>query len=274
MSPTRGDDAHAAFEELAVGYALHALEPQEEVRFSAHLRSCAACERSVREHTDTLAQLAYAAPAAEPPPAVLEGIRAAVGVGAGVAADAGTGVVPAALASPHVADLSAARHRRDAVAIRRSWLLSGAAAAVAIVLGLGAWNVVLQTDRDAQAERGDRLAALVETLERPDTRTVRLADFDGRVQAVVVAHGQQMSLVVDGLDPNAEDTVYVLWGQNREGDVRALSTFDVTDDDLDVLRGLPLQVSVEDLTALMVTHERGRSAPERTEQPVVVAGSV
>ncbi|HWH30433.1 MAG TPA: anti-sigma factor [Mycobacteriales bacterium] len=269
MSPARGGEAHALFEELAVGYALHALEPQDEVRFTAHLASCAACERAVHEHVDTLAQLAYAAPAAEPPPAVLEGIRAAVRADAD--ADAGAALPQPA---PGVADLSTARRRRDAVVVRRSWLLSGAAAAVALVLGLGAWNVVLQNDRDEQAARGDRLASVVETLERPDTRTVRLADFDGRVRAVVVAHGQQMSLVVDGLDRNPEDTVYVLWGQNREGDVRALSTFDVTGEDLDVLRGMPLQVPVEDLTALMVTHEEGRTAPERTEQPVVVAGSV
>ncbi|MFP5219958.1 MAG: anti-sigma factor domain-containing protein [Actinomycetes bacterium] len=262
----RGGDAHTTYEELAVGYALHALEPQDELRFTTHLASCAACERAVREHADTLAQLAYAAPAVEPPPAVLEGIRAAVraDVGPAVRDQPGAGA----------ADLGAARRRRDAVVVKRSWLLSGAAAAVALVLGLGAWNVVLQNERDRQAARVDSLAAVVETLERRDTRTVRLADFDGEVHAVVLAHGQEMSLVVDGLEPNPEDTVYVLWGQNREGDVRALSTFDVTSDDLDVLRGMPLQVPVEDLTALMVTHEKGRTAPERTEQPVVVAGSV
>ena len=273
MSRRPGGNAHEQFEELAVGYALHALEPQDEMRFTAHLASCAACERAVRDHVETLGQLAYAAPAVEPPPAVLEGIRAAVGAGTGPALSGpptdGTGST-----TDDVPDLAAARRRRDAVVVRRSWLLSGAAAAIAMVLGLGAWNVVLQNDRAEQAARGDRLASVVETLERRDTRTVQLADFDGDVRAVVVAHGQQMSLVVDGLEPNSEDTVYVLWGQNREGEVRALSTFDVTEGGLDVLQGMPLQVSVEDLTALMVTHEEGRTAPEQTEQPVVVAGSV
>lgn len=268
MSRSRsGGDAHSAFEELAVGYALHALEPQDELRFSTHLTSCAACERAVREHTDTLAQLAYAAPAAEPPPALLEGIRSAV------RADVGPAVPDEPSPSRPVTDLAAARRRRE-VSVPRGWLTAGAAAAVALVLGLGAWNVVLQGDRDEQASRGDRLAAVVETLERRDTRTVRLADFDGEVQAVVVAHGQQMSLVVDGLRRNPDDTVYVLWGQSRDGDVRALGTFDVTADGLDVLQDMPLQVPVEDLSALMVTHEKGRTAPASTEQPVVVAGSV
>ena len=269
MSRSRsGGDAHAVFEELAVGYALHALEPQDELRFTTHLASCAACERAVAEHTDTLAQLAYAAPAAEPPPALLEGIRAAV------RADAGPAVPDPPSVPEPVADLATARRRRQAVAVPRSWLTAGAAAAVALVLGLGAWNAVLQNDRDAQVARGDRLASVVETLERRDTRTVRLADFDGEVRAVVVAHGQQMSLVVDGLDRNPEDTVYVLWGQSRDGDVRALGTFDVTAEGLDVRQDMPLQVPVEDLSALMVTHEKGRTAPESTEQPVVVAGSV
>ena len=94
------------------------------------------------------------------------------------------------------------------------------------------------------------------------------------MQAVVIAHGQQMSLVVDRLAPNTEDTVYVLWGQSRTGEGRALSTFDVSAEGLDVLRGMPLQVPLDDLSAIMVTHEQGRTPPDQTEEPVLVAGSV
>lgn len=254
---------HVGFEELAVGYALHALEPEDELRFGAHLAGCTACAAAVAEHEETLAGLAESS-AAEPPPSVLEGIRA------GVAAS-GRRSAPEL---PPVLDLDLARRRRAAVVVRRSWLLSGAAAVMVVVLGLGAWNTVLRGDLDEQQERTQTLAATVEALETRDARTVQLADFDGDVQAVVIAHGQQMSLVVDGLEANEEDTVYVLWGQTASGEVRALSTFDVATDRLDVLNGMPLQLPLEELDALMVTQEQGRTPPEQTQQPVLVAGSV
>jgi hypothetical protein len=276
--PEAGD--HEVFDELAVGYALHALEPEDELRFTAHLATCATCERSLAEHVDTLGQLAYDVPPAVPPPAVLDGIRAAVAAEGGRAtADRGPETThaapdPAPGSTAPDDELARARRRREPVPVQRSWLLAGAAAVVSLVLGLGAWNAVLQSDRADQIARGDRLAQTVETLERPDARTVRLADFDGNVMAVVIAHGQQMSLVVDGLAPNPSDTVYVLWGQNRSGEVRALSTFDVSSDGLDVLPGMPLQLSIDELATLMVTHEHGRTPPEQTEEPVLVAGSV
>jgi hypothetical protein len=264
--PRRAGD-HGSFEELAVGYALRALEPEDELRFTAHLAGCAACERAVVEHAGTAAELAWSTPA-EPPPSVLAGLRAAI-------ADERRDLDPPSSppvhgALPPVADLGAARRRRE-VRLPRTLLLSGAAAATAVLLGLGAWNVVLQNDRDVNT---DRLAATVEALESREARTVQLADFDGNVKAVVIAHGQQMSLVVDGLEPNREDTVYVLWGQSRSGEVRALSTFDVSTEGLDIVRGMPLQVPVEDLMTIMVTHEQGRTPPDETAQPVLVAGSV
>jgi anti-sigma-K factor RskA len=273
-SPEAGD--HEVFDELAVGYALHALEPEDELRFTAHLASCATCERSLAEHVDTLGQLAYDVPPAAPPPAVLDGIRAAVAAEGG-RATTGSGPVPD-LPSRGPADpddeLARARRRREPVPVQRSWLLAGAAAVVSLVLGLGAWNAVLQTDRAEQIARGDRLEQAVEALEQPGARTVQLADFDGNIMAVVIAHGQQMSLVVDGLAPNPDDTVYVLWGQNVSGEVRALSTFDVPAEGLDVLAGMPLQLSIDELDTLMVTHEHGRTPPAQTQEPVLVAGSV
>ena len=69
---------HDRFEELAVGHALAALEPDDEQAFLAHLRGCAACERNVAAHTETLSHLAYAAGPVELPDSLLSGIRAGV----------------------------------------------------------------------------------------------------------------------------------------------------------------------------------------------------
>lgn len=265
MTPGPRRAGHAVFDELAVGYALHALEPEDDLRFTTHLEECDLCRRSVAEHEQTLAQLARMAPDTEPPPAVLEGILAAV-----------SGPPSSAAPSPPpVADeLAGRRARRDAVSVQRGWLLGAAAGVTALVIGLGGWAALMQDQRDAEADRGDRLAQAVAELERPATRTVSLQTDSGEVQAVVLADGSAASLVVDGLDPTGTDSVYVLWGQQSDGSVQALTAFDVPQSGLSVLAEHRLAVPVSQLTTLMVTRERGKAMPQQTTQPVVLVGQV
>ena len=259
-------DPHLPYEELAVGHALSALEPDEQARFLLHLSSCARCEREVAEHSQTMAELAYAAPALDPPAALLAGIRAAV-------QDEQREPVVMRSSAPPPDDLTARRARRS-VQVRRSHLLTSAAAVIALVLGLGGWNAALHRDNATQGARVDSLAGAVRALESPDTRTVRLSSPEGQVLAVAVMENEQMSLVVDGLAQNDEDSIYVLWGQSRYGDVRAVGAFDVGSDELDVLSGIPLEPGVGDVTTLMVTREPGRTPPAMTTQQVLVSGDV
>lgn len=265
-------DPHQPFEELAVGHALSALEPEEESQFLAHLGACARCERAVADHQATLAHLAHAAPTPEPPPSLLEGIRAGIRAEPrGVAP--GWRPAPAAAAPEQVVNLGERRRRRS-IPVRRSHLLTSVAAVAALLLGLGGWNASLQRDNGEQSSQLDSMASAVRALESPDTRTVRLTSPEGDVKAVAVMQGEQMSLVVDGLAPNAGETVYVLWGQSSYGDVRAVGTFDVAMTELEVLDGMRLEPSIGDVTALMVTHEKGRTPPAMTTQPVVARGDV
>ena len=265
-------DPHQPFDELAVGHALSALEPDDESRFSAHLAACARCEQAVAEHQATLAHLAHAAPAVEPPPSLLEGIRTGIATERRDLDAAWQPELPAAR-SEQVVELS--ERRRTSIPVRRSHLLASAAAVAALLLGLGGWNASLQRDNAEQSSQLEDFAGAVRALESPDTRTVRLTSPEGEVQAVAVMQGEQMSLVVDGLKPNPDDTVYVLWGQSSYGDVRAVGAFDVaTGGELQVLGGMRLEPSVGDVTKLMVTHEQGRTPPPLTNQPVLVAGDV
>lgn len=282
-APRRGPapDPHQAFDELAVGSALSALEPDDEARFAEHVAGCARCARAVVEHRETLAQLAHAAPSVAPPASLLEGIRAGVqaerrdrSAGPTVAPEPrrSSGSAPVAPADPPVR-LDERRARRS-VQVRRSHLLTAAAAVVALLVGLGGWNAALHRENGEQGERVQSLATAVQALESADTQTVPLASPEGEVQAVAVVRGEQMSLVVDGLPPNSDDTVYVLWGQSRYGDVRAIGTFDVERPDLDVLHGLRLEPGAGELTTLMVTQEQGRTAPAITTQDILVSGTV
>ena len=50
--------SHSEFEELAAGYVLGALEPDDEHDFRRHLDGCAICEASVRELEAVVGELA------------------------------------------------------------------------------------------------------------------------------------------------------------------------------------------------------------------------
>lgn len=257
-------DAHARFEELAAGHALHALEPEDEQVFVAHLAGCARCERDLAEHEATLAHLAYAPDAAEPSPALLDGIRAGV-----LASDRG-----ASFPEPAPVSLELARRRRDASRTRRAATWTGVAAAAALVVSLGVSNTSLRQERDEQAAWSDRLAGAVGQLRDPSTETVPLEGKGGQVVAVALVRGTDMSLVVDGLPVNESGTTYVLWGESRYGDRRAVGSFDVREPGLDVLAGMRVQASVSDVTRFMVTHEKGDVAPPIPTLPVLASGDV
>lgn len=259
------EDNHARFEELAAGFALHALEPEDEQVFRTHVTGCARCERDVAEHEATLAHLAYAPEVAEPPASLLAGIRAGV-LASGRGASFPEPAVPV--------QLDEVRRARTSRRWNRAATWTGMAAAFALVVSLGVWNTSLLQDREDQTELNARLAAVVEQLRDANTDTVPLAGQDGAVVAVALVRGEQMSLVVDGLPVNEPGTTYVLWGESRYGDKRAVGAFDVTSAGLDVLERMQVQASVADVTRFMVTHEQGDAAPPIPTLPVLASGDV
>ena len=268
--PDGRPDAHERYAELAAGHALHSLEPEDEQAFLAHVTGCARCEREVDAHRTTLAHLAYAPLDVEPPASLLEGIRAGV-----LASDRGATFpdLEPVVVEEHAAadDLS---RRRDAKRLRRAGTWVGVAAAAALVASLGAWNASLQQDRAEMQEWSSRLASAVGQLRDSATDTVPLAGTGGEVVAVAVMRGDEMSLVVDGLPVNDEATTYVVWGESRYGDKRAVGAFDVTADGVDVLDGMRLPDGVTDVTALLVTREQGDGAPAIPTLPVLASGEV
>ena len=274
-------DTHERYEELAAGYALSALEPEDEQAFLRHLGGCARCERELAVHAATLTHLAYAADAPEPPESLLASIRqgvAASGRGASfpVAAVAGPAdpPPPSRPEMAPVASLGDARRRKDRLGAGRPGMWVGIAAAAALVFGLGVWNTSLQQDRDQQDAWGDRITAAVRELRDTATDTVPLQSPEGDVVAVALVRGSELSLVVDGLPVNDDGTTYVLWGQSRYGDVRPVGAFDVTRPGVDVREDMQVQAGVADVTRFMLTRERGSVAPPIPEQPVLASGDV
>lgn len=250
------DETHDRYEQMAVGFALSALEPGEEEDFSAHVERCPECTRALVEHRETLAHLAYHASVEEPPPSVLAGIRA------GVAASGRAGAFPAPVA------LESGRLRRRDRTVRWTTAALGAAASLVLVVALLIVNVGVISKQHSTEEANRKLTAAVAQLLVSGARKVDLTG-SGTTRAVAVVHGDQVSLVLAGVPENdRERTVYVLWEQSLSGAVQAVGTFDVASDELSVVSGLTLHGG--SLKALMVTHEKGRRAPlASTEEPVL-----
>lgn len=249
---------HADYDLLAAGWALSALEPEDELLFLGHLPACEVCERSVAAHRDTLAQLAWAVTAEAPPSSLLQGIRSGM-------ASAVRDVEPLA---PLRLDLR--RPVRQARSVRLMTAVVGAAAAVvalAVVLSVG---LGLSRQEHTAQLTADRLGSTVASLLVPGSRKVDL-EGDG-VRGAVIVNGHTVSLVMSGVAPNdASNSIYVLWEKTTFGDVRAVGAFDVTSARVSVINDLRL-ASADTVKTFMVTRESGRNVPVRTIHSPVLAG--
>ncbi len=258
-------ESHERFEELAAGYALAALEPEEEAAFMSHLASCSPCGRAVAIHNETLAHLAYAE-AAEPPAALLDSIRE------GVRASGRASVFPETVA-PLSLDAARAR-RRPAFALKGAPLWASVAAAITLVISLGIWNTSLRDGRTQQSAWQSRVSQVVAEMGLSSAKQVQLKSTDGSPVVLAVVRGRDVSLVIDGLARNdVTTTTYVLWQKSRFGDLRAVGAFDVSSAHLDVVPHLMLTKNPADVVSLMVTREKGRRAPALPAAPVLASGS-
>ena len=286
--PRRGE--HEGFDELAVGWALHALEPEDEELFAAHLPTCPRCRQTVSETADVMGALAGDLPPVEPPERLRERLRAAVEgteqLPRPARGDERTPPVP-----PAVPDRPAPVHRFeppatgahrapfpvDAVDPRSSWrrVLPNAlvAAAVAAILALGTWNVVLSSARDEAQAAAAEQAELVVALLTPGRATIAPLTADGATLATVVAREGQVQVVSQGLRPNdVRAQTYVVWGIGA-GAAAPLGTFDVTSPK-PALRTLGSGVSgLDAFTGYAVSLEPGRVAPPEPGE-IVASGEV
>jgi anti-sigma factor RsiW len=288
----RADD-HGAFDELAVGWALHSLEPEDEAVFVRHLPDCARCAHTVAETAEVMGAMAADLPPVEPPAPLRDRLRAAVertertpsssgSPGGGSDLDdldelfAPPGPVP-----PRRTPGFPLHEPGGAVGVageRPTWrrVLPSAfvAATVAAILGLSTWSVFLGDARDrAQATVAEQ-SAIMDALLRPGEATIApVAGQDGRTVATIVARHGQVQVVTTGLTVNdATKSVYVLWGMRNATPV-ALGTFDVVQPRMDLRTVGSDQTGLDGYPAYAISIEPGRQAPG-TPSAVVANGQV
>jgi anti-sigma-K factor RskA len=249
--------SHREFEELAAGYVLGALEPDDEHDFQRHLDGCATCEATVRELEAVAGELAYAAPPVDPPDTLWAGIRRQI--------------EPEA-ARP-VAAPGASPRRRG----RGRGLLQGLAAAAAIVLVavLSVWNLNLREQNTAIRDRVAALERATQLANDPNASLVTLDDAPGPAgaQATVIASSRQDRgvLLVESLPPLARDRVYELWGVPQGDIAKAQKALTFVPLRRQGVQTLEFEVPIQPGTVFAITEEPGPDGSEKpTSQPLLV----
>jgi hypothetical protein len=250
-------DPHERFEELAAGYALGALEPEDEHTFADHVATCERCAAVTAEFSDIAAGLAVVSDDIPAPTGLWEGIRGAI------AAESTAGGPDA---SP-VARLD--EHRRTRVP-RRLPALTAAAASVA-VLAIG---TVFAVNHGGGSAKPSGTSAIADCRNDTSCRTIDLVDSNNSTDAVALVRGQDVTLVTTGLaaiDPSRE--TYVLWQMPQGGVPAAVLAFAVTPESKRPVASGHLPLPTASNTGLAVSRERGTSIPDSPSAPIATTSA-
>jgi hypothetical protein len=258
---------HALFDELAVGWALHALEPEDESIFAAHLGGCPRCLQTVAETAEVMAAMAADLPVAEPSEGLRTRLTAAVADTEQVPAPSRTQRAPGP--APVAAEVPALRGRRSFGRLAPRALV---AAAVAAIVGLAGWNVVLARSQDELRSTVAAQTQVMDSLLTPGHQAIAPLRDKGRPLATVVASDSRVDVVARSLSVNnPARSTYVLWGMQGNTPV-ALGTFDVVRHDLDLRHVDADKAGLDQYKIFGVSLEAGRRAPAIPTHMVAIGG--
>jgi anti-sigma-K factor RskA len=270
-----GTPEHAEYETLAAGYGLHALEPEDEQRLSAHLVTCLNCARLVADAALLGAAFADLLEPETPPAGLRDRILAA--------ATAEPRPLPEPLAFPRtppagsipatpaqIAPAPPAPQRPSGQRRRlRERVLVGVLAAA---IGVGvAVPVTLAASDHGSGTSSD--TALAQALLQPNAQEVTLKGSSGASLARAVITEKGMFLLANGLPVNDRSrSIYVLWAANAQGQRRAIGTFDVRGSAPAQMSADKLPFTPAQIRQLAISYEPGRSAPTQPSD-VVLSGT-
>jgi hypothetical protein len=274
-----------AIRDLAAGFVLGALTPEEDAAVRDHLATCAEPHAELAELGGVVPYLAESLDPVEPP---LE-LRARLMAAAAAERPAeGAGQVeltapPTGVSAPAPMPFPTADERAARAAIRArgwsAWALR--IAAVLAIAALGAWNVQLQgrladVERDLVAAQAfqEGVATVLAVATQPGARTALIAAADpGIVATGVAAAGSDGTLVIamHDLAPTTGAQVYEAWLIVGDAAPVPLGGFTVGDDGTGLLRATSGLAGPGAVLALTLEPGPGATAPTL---PVLNAGSL
>lgn len=269
--------AHEQWDELAVGYALSALEPEELDRFVQHLVThCSQCSQSVADTDAVGAGLAAALPVPEARAELRADVLSAALAARPAVPQTTADALPAESSGPeaistHRADELTVRRARRRMPARAGWILAAAAAVVALVMSVTTFAALRARD-DQRSVAGARQQVISAITVGGSARVIELRADGGKMVAAVVAHKDNVTVVPDGMSVNSATTSYVLWGiASATSAPVALGMFDVKNSHL---QAVPVGSDSRGYSAFItfaISHEPGRSLPASPSQ-VIASG--
>ena len=280
-SPRTGFGDHGEWDALAVGWALSALEPDDEARLAAHLPGCARCTETVREAVWTVTDLAYAVPNETPPRRLKRQILDLAAAEPRRPATSAPGADPqwppteAPTTEPREARTGGGRPPAEVIPLRRRWIARTAVAAgVALIAALGVWNVQLRSHQDDLQRIVAQRDELVARLTEPGPARIAIIQRRGgegpRYATVVVKDGR-IGLITETLPAQPGKITYWLWGLHTLDDQSPvpLAGFRVPDTLFSACNIDP-PAGAGSIQAFAISAEPG---PERPTKPTDVVGS-
>jgi hypothetical protein len=239
------NDSTCPRNEEAIGWALHSLEPDEEMAVAMHLPQCDSCRTVAGEAGEVLSYLGAAVEQLDPPPSLRERLMASVAetsqrplaqsAGAPAPAPSATATPEPAAPARREADRGSTRPPdtrpgRSSRWSRRGRRLVAAALAVVAVLTIGVLGVrnaqltserdaqiaqitaerdaqvaQLAAERDAQVAQAQSLENLLDEFDRPGVQHALLARQDGSTIAAVVSSDGRQQVFPIAVPPNSAD---------------------------------------------------------------------
>ena len=240
------------FAELAAGYALHALSPDDERAFETARRQHPDWEHLVTADAETAAVLAESVSEVAPPPAVRSALLAQI------AGDASATVSQPAVEAENAPTAEPVKPRRWGT---RSWFALAASLALLVGVGWGAVTVGERLNTPASVVALNQ----IESASDAQSETVTLSD-GGEVTAHWSESVGKAVLVSDGLPTIADDESFELWFV-RDGAAIPAGTFTSEDGTATAL----LEGSIESGDVIAVTVEQAGGSPtgQPTSDPIV-----
>ncbi|HET6910661.1 MAG TPA: anti-sigma factor [Mycobacteriales bacterium] len=233
--------SHEPWDELVAGYAIDALEPEDEALLLGHLSSCERCRAELDDFALVASQLGSLADDEVDPPS-WQTVRAHV-------------VGPAD-------ELDVRRRRRPGH--RQSRLLAAAAAVVVLAAG----GVVI--DHYATSSSGGGAdAALSACIAQPDCSVIRLDTASNEVAAVIVDAGKARLVPLKMAAPSSGRS-YAWWQLPRDGSPIFLGSFRNVRHET---TATPLSDALSDTAAFAVSIEPAGVTPQRPTDVVAVGAN-
>jgi hypothetical protein len=279
--------------ELAVGWALHSLEPADDDLLIEHLPTCPVCREAIQQTEELIWLLGPAHEQVAPRLTLRDELMAAVTATPQTPETDRDGPWPPASGMPEgqsvtvgwhrpgeVVNNTAALERYDAdrrTARKRRMAAVVATVAIAVV-GTGGvvyWQLQASAQQQqAQKGRPAQLNQILGQIDQPGSRHAVLNAPDGEpVAAVLLTTDGQREVLPTALTPNDPmHSIYVLWGIDDKNGPVPIAGFDVSRTD-NGLRPVGSMSRADAYLGYVISIERGRTLPD-SPQLVVASGQV